>query len=302
MKKIILLVFALLSLGLTACGGEKTIKVYSRDTTSGTRDGFFSTIGFKDAVSDNTKLVSGAIADIADNGTMINYLKNDVYGIGYISLASLEESGLKGLDYNGVKPTVENVVNGTYKLTRNFNYVTRAEYDSEDKEAIIKAFVAFLSTKDAKTTIKSKHGIIDVKSTDKSWDDIKADYPIAAKDNSAITIKFGGSTSCLSIAKALSSEFSKKCGNFKIEHNHVGSSDAFKKTQGKDKASASALDFGYASREFSSSETYAANTAGKLCTDAIVAAVNKDNKVSSITTEVLKKIYNGSITKWSEVE
>jgi ABC-type phosphate transport system substrate-binding protein len=47
-------------------------------------------------------------------------LKNDIYGIGYISLASLESSTLKGLTYEGVTPTQEHVLDGTYELTRNF--------------------------------------------------------------------------------------------------------------------------------------------------------------------------------------
>ena len=53
---------------------EENIKVYTRDTTSGTRDGFFTTIGFSEATTDNTKLVSNYV-EVDGNGSMISALK-----------------------------------------------------------------------------------------------------------------------------------------------------------------------------------------------------------------------------------
>ena len=44
---------------------------------------------------------------------MVESIKNDEYGIGYISLSSLKDSGLKGLIYEGIAPTEENVLNGS---------------------------------------------------------------------------------------------------------------------------------------------------------------------------------------------
>lgn len=41
---------------------------------------------------------------------------------------------------------------------------------------------------------------------------------------------------------------------------------------------------------------------GKMCIDAIVAVVNKSNKLNSVTAANLKDIYSGTITKWSELE
>lgn len=46
---------------------------YSRDTTSGTRDGFFTTIGYKDAVSNDTKIPGATI--VSSNGDMIAKIK-----------------------------------------------------------------------------------------------------------------------------------------------------------------------------------------------------------------------------------
>ena len=232
---------------------------------------------------------------------MVLKIKNDEYSIGYISLSSLEESSLNGLKYDGVEPTEENVLSKSYELTRNFNYITRVDFDSDEKKQIVEAYVAYLSTKEAKATIIANSGIVKINSTDKSWNDIKANYPICGKDNSNITIKFGGSTSVEKIAKALSQEFASKCGNFKPEHNHGGSGDAYKFTQGEEKDSTSKLDVGFLSRELNSSEVASENTAGLICVDAIVAVTNQKNPLKEITADDLKNIYTGTITKWSQI-
>lgn len=310
MKKVFYAVLALLFIvGLASCGKKNTvvedpsIKVYTRDTTSGTRDGFFTTIGFKDAVSDNTKLVEGYV-EVEGNGQMITALKNDKYGIGYISLSSLETSGLKGLTYNTVAPTEANVINGTYKLTRNFNYAVRSEFDNETEKQLVEAFLAYMGTVEGKAAIKGADGIVDIKATDPSWDDIKDNYPVTTQDNSGVTIKFGGSTSVEKVSKALSKEFSPKAGNFVAEHEHTGSGDAFKRVQGSEKDGANKLHIGFASREFKLTDTeqLAEGTYGKICTDAIVAVVNSENELSSVTAETLKAIYDGTSKKWKDVE
>lgn len=311
MKKLLVLIICGISIlstvALASCGEkgfnkDSKITCYTRDTTSGTRDGFFSKIGLKSATSDNGPLVEGTL-EAKSNDEMITKIKNDEYGIGYISLASYDSKVVKGLTYQNVVPSEANVLNGTYGLTRNFNYMTRASYDDEKVGKIIEAFLAFLGTKDAKTTIKGEDGIIEIKSTDPTWDSIKDNYPITKEDNSSVTVKFGGSTSCQKIAEALSAEFSAKCGNFVAQHAHTGSGDAYKRVQGSESKGTNAIDFGYASREFniSGSEPAAEGTYAKMCIDAIVAVVNVKNPLEKITSEMLVKMYTGSVTTWSKV-
>ena len=310
MKKIIKLVCLLFVMifGLIGCSNEEfdselEIKLYTRDTTSGTRDGFFTGIGLSEAKDDNMPLKVDGLGTVESNGDMINSIKNDKYGIGYISMSSLENSGLKGLCYEGVEATNENVLNGTYTLTRNFNYIIRSEYNNEDKEKIIVAFLAYLGTQEGKATMQSEGGILEVKVSDPTWDSIKDNYSIVSQDNSDITINFGGSTSVSKMAQALASEFSDLCGNVNFSHNYHGSSDAYKKTQGVDKDSTSYLDMAFASRDFKldSSEQAVEGTYGTLCIDAIVPVVNIENTCSIITKEQLVKIYTGVYTKWNEI-
>lgn len=313
MKKmlgIILGVFAAVS--LVACGEtttttvafdpSKTITVYTRDTTSGTRDAFFNGIGFEEAATDNTPLVQGYV-EVDGNGSMITAVRNDKYGIGYISLTSLASSGLIGLDYEGVKASEENVLNGTYGLKRPFNYIIRADWTGMNaEEQIAEAFVAYLSTVDGKATVVNHGGIISIDAEDPTWDEIKAQYPICDQDNSAVTINFGGSTSVQPIAEALSAEFSAKCGNFIAEHNHTGSGDAYKRTQGTEASGANALDIGFASRDFKASEPAAEGTTGRICMDAVVLVINSANTtLTALTAEQAKSIFEGVTSRWSDL-
>ena len=313
MKKMLaILLGAFTAVSLVACGETttttvafdttKTITVYTRDTTSGTRDAFFGGIGFAEAATDNTPLVEGYV-EVDGNGSMITAVRNDKYGIGYISLTSLASSGLLGLDFEGVEATEENVLNGTYALKRPFNYILRADWTGMTvEEQIAEAFVAYLSTVDGKATIVNHGGIIAVGADDPTWDEIKVQYPICTQDNSAVTINFGGSTSVQPIAEALSAEFSAKCGNFIAEHNHTGSGDAYKRTQGTEASGANALDIGFASRDFKTSEPAAEGTTGRICMDAVVVVVNSANTtLTTLTAEQTKSIFEGAFTRWSDL-
>lgn len=314
MKKILGIILGIFTaVSLVACGGttitttafdvSKSITVYTRDTTSGTRDAFFNGIGFESAATDNTPLVAGYV-EVDGNGSMITAIQNDKYGLGYISLTSLSASGLVGLDFDGVAATEENVLNGSYELKRPFNYIVREDWTGRSaEEQIVEAFVAYLSTVDGKATVINHGGIVTIEENDPTWDEIKTQYPICEQDNSSVTIHFGGSTSVQAIAEALSAEFSPKCGNFIAEHNHTGSGDAYKRTQGSEASGANALDIGFASRDFKTTEPAAEGTTGRICMDAVVMVVNSANSaLSAITAEQAKSVYEGTISRWSDLD
>lgn len=294
--------------GLAGCSNkefktESEIRLYTRDTTSGTRDGFFTGIGLSNAKEDNAPLKVEGLGIVESNGDMIYSIKNDKYGIGYISMASFKDAGLKGLYYEGVEPIEENVLNGTYTLTRNFNYIIRTEFATTEKEQIIEAFLAYLGTQEGKSTMQSEGGILNITSNDPTWDSIKDNYEITSKDNSSITIHFGGSTSVANMAMALAEEFSNLCGNVSFLHDYHGSGDAYKKTQGVDKDATGYYDMAFASRDFKldSAEPALEGTYGNMCIDAIVVVVHIENTCVTITKEQLVKMYTGVYTKWNEV-
>jgi len=288
---------------------NKKITRYSRDSSSGTRDGFFTAIGFSEAKEDDS-LIPGFVK-ASDNGNMITLIKNDLYGIGYISLASLKSSGLKALNFENVEATLDNVVNGSYKLSRNFNYITKAESDtSHDEWLLIEGFRLFMSSKEGMAIIKSKDGILLSNITDaSSFSDLleleenKEIKELCNRDSSnQIEIKFGGSTSVLKIAKALTDAFSTYCKAFKAVHNHTGSGAAFSGTQGSEKNTINSMHIGFLSRELNANENPLPNTSGTICKDGIVVVVNASNNlIENITSEQLKKIYSTNNILWSEI-
>jgi len=284
---------------------SQKIKPYTRDTTSGTRDGFMTKIGIEKAKSDDS-LLKTTVETVTSNGDMISKVAADEYGIGYFSFSSVDDAtkqGVKVLKYADVTATEDSILDGTYTLSRNFNYCTRTESDvnNDTKWLIISAFVAYTKTTEGIQDIASEGGLVETSTSTKSWDAIKANFPGIDADHSSITINFGGSTSCEKVAKALSASFSKKSGNFIANHDHHGSGDAFKYTQqdGNDHK----YDIAFASREFNASETLADGTFGKLCTDGIVIGVNKANPLTNITGEQAKNIYSkdGTINTWSDL-
>ncbi len=317
MKKWLIAVVLLFAFaGLVACEEVEdqdefdltsTVVVYTRDTSSGTRDGFMNGIGFGDAATDDSLLADGFVTK--DNAGIMTAMTVDEYGIGYVSLSSINDT-IKGLEFEGVEPTIENVMNNTYGLKRPFNWMVRAEgdYPSQAVEDLVEAFVAFLGTTDAADIIANK-GAIALSST-VTWDDIKDDYPITLEDNSLVVVRFGGSNSITSVATALTTAFTAKAGNFVAEHDHTGSSDAYKRTYGDQKDGDVGKDVGFASRPFKDAEKLTPGDEpvaideanyGQLAWDAIVAIVHKDNPITNMTAETLKKIYEGTYSTWADV-
>lgn len=309
MRKFWLIAVLLMTLTLVACTNDSSeaefnldsnITVYTRDTTSGTRDGFMNGIGFGQAAKSDDVLVEGFV--IKDNTAILNAMTIDEYGIGYVSLSSVSDQ-VKALKFAGVAPTEANVINNTYGLKRPFMWMVRADGDfpSTEVEQLVKAFVAFLGTTDAADIINNAGAI--ALQTSVTWDSIKANHPITQQNNASITVRFGGSDSIQKVAEALTNAFTAKAGNFIAEHDHTGSGDGWKRTNGDSKDQTVGKDVGFASRPFTTAElaNVEETQRGQLAWDAIVAITHLDNPVSNVTADTLKKIYDGTYSKWSDV-
>jgi phosphate transport system substrate-binding protein len=302
MKKY-LLTFVLIALvTLSACAKSTslkgTINVYTRDSSSGTREAFFGFIALTD------KLTSTAI-EVTGNGDMAAKVGADANGIGYVSLTTdFAANNIVALSYNGVAATKANVLNGTYTLQRPFNYVTRAAgtFDSPLKQEIVSAFIDFLANSvEGQEAVASKGGIVEAtKAT--AWATLATKYPNLSKA-STVTILTGGSTSVDSTLKAALESFKALTGaNFQM--NQTGSGDGYKRTLGSDKDSANKIDIGFASRAFKAEEVVANGLlSGSYCQDGIAVVVQKDNKVlTNATKDLLFSIFSGATAKWENVK
>lgn len=299
MKKILLSFVALLV--LVGCGSNaienvnKDIKVYTRDSSSGTRDAFESIIGLEALTSES--------AETTGNGDMAKQVGSGVNGIGYVSLSTdFAANGIKAVSYEGVEPTVDTVNAGDYKLARPFSFVTRSEgdFESDAKEQLVSAFVDYLvNSTEGRQVVLAAGGIVDV-TTGTPWATLKANHPIVDQDNSALTLKVGGSTSVEKTLTAAVESFIPMAGGFKYEPNLTGSGDGHKRVLGSEKDSANAVDIGFASREFKSEEDVTAGmVSGVFAKDAVVVVVHKDNAVTNFTTQELVDIFGGTTKTWN---
>jgi phosphate transport system substrate-binding protein len=98
-------------------GPDAPIRPITREDGSGTREAFQKLIMRK------TRIWSRALTQ-ESNGSVKELVKNDPYGIGYMSLG-LVGGELKSLKISGATPTAAEVAAGRYTLVRPFNFVTR---------------------------------------------------------------------------------------------------------------------------------------------------------------------------------
>ena len=310
-----------LALLVTACGGtesggntgdtfdtSKKITLYSRESGSGTRECFFEGIGYKDVAKENKWEKGVTVSTKAANSDLMSAVGNDEYAIGYCSLDSLSSvNTIKGVKYEGVEATEANVLNGTYKLKRNFNYVIRNYENPADKskKEAVEGFIAFLTTTtEGQAVIKANGGIVERRNDLVSFNSIAKNYPVFSSTE-AVTIDFCGSTSVEKIVKAASEKLVTLISNKKVQYklNQTGSGDAVTGvTTGKN---GKEFGIGFLSREIKTDEAAQlteANIKGAFAIDAVVPIVNvKNTKFTETTAAQLTSIYKGEKTVWSDV-
>ena len=99
-------------------GNDAEIVIIGREAGSGTRDGFESITGTKDACKYRQELTS--------TGDVITTVSQNPDAIGYASLASIKSS-VKALTVDGIVPCEETIKDGTYKVQRPFVLVTKTD-------------------------------------------------------------------------------------------------------------------------------------------------------------------------------
>ena len=97
-------------------GSDAEVVLIGREAASGTRDGFESITGTKDACQYRQELTS--------TGDVITTVSQNPAAIGYASLAALKDS-VKALSVEGVAATEATVKDGSYKVQRPFVLVTK---------------------------------------------------------------------------------------------------------------------------------------------------------------------------------
>lgn len=99
-------------------GSDAPVVLIGREAASGTRDGFESITDTEDACKYDQELTS--------TGDVVQTVSSNPNAIGYASLASVKDN-VKTLKIEGVTPSKETIQNGSYKIQRDFVFVTRKD-------------------------------------------------------------------------------------------------------------------------------------------------------------------------------
>lgn len=276
------------------------INVYTRDASSGTREAYEKASDFED-------LLLNTAIEASSNGDMATKVGADKNGIGYVSLTTdFAANGVIPIQFEGVTPSEAAALDGTYKLQRPFDFVTRAAGDFGDdaKEQLVAAFLDYLQNSEEGMLVVEKAGGVVDKTQAKPWAELAVDHPIIEQDNSAITITTAGSTSVEKTLKAALESFVPMAGNFQFTMNQTGSGDGYKRVLGSEKDGANKADIGFASRAFNSDEDVTtAMLSGTYCLDAVVTIVNAENtEITNLSANQIKAIFTGEVSNWEEVK
>ena len=123
-------------------GYDAPVVLIGREAASGTRDGFESITDTEDACKYSQELTS--------TGDVVQTVASNPNAIGYASLASVKDT-VKAIDVEGVTPTTETIQNGTYKVQRNFVFVTKK---NTELTGAAKAFFDFATSSAADKLIE----------------------------------------------------------------------------------------------------------------------------------------------------
>ncbi len=257
---------------------KKSINVLSREEGSGTRGAFIELFGIekKDAGGKKVDYTTDEAAVTNSTAVMLTSVASDKYAIGYVSLGSLNKT-VKAVKIDGADATVENIKNGSYKISRPFNISVK-----ENLSAAAKDFENFILSSEGQAIIeKNKY--------------IKVEDKGAFKGaNVSGKVVVSGSSSVSPVMEKLIEAYKAVNPNVSVE---LQTSDS---TTGVTNAINGICDIGMASRGLKDSEKAKGIKEITIAIDGIAVIVNNENKVSDLTKDNIEKIFTGESTKWSE--
>ena len=276
---------------LAGCGGAsgqpgsgfnegREITVVSRESGSGTRGAFIELTGIE---------VRGAVGTVTDmtsaeatigNGTnaIMTNVAGDVYAIGYISTGSINDT-IKPINVDGVAPTTENILAGSYAIARPFIIVTAGSLDPLAQE-----FIDFIMSAPGQEIVARRYIPVDLSA------------PAFTSAGHSGRVIIGGSSSVAPVMELLSEGYRELNPNAIIEVHSTGSG------AGITGAIDGLLDIGMSSRDIRDSEMEQLDAQLIIAMDGIAVIVNNQNPITNMTSEQVRKIFTGELTRWSDID
>lgn len=266
----------------SADGGEEAagdfdyssaINASTREDGSGTRSAFVEIVGLED--EDGNDTISQALTIQNGTSSVITGVQEDLYGMGYISVGSLNDE-VKALSVEGVEPTAENIQSGDYEIARNFNLAWGSELSDAAQD-----FVDFILSADGQAVIEENGEVA-----------IDADAPEFEGGDVSGQVQINGSTSVTPVMELLTEAYNEINPDVTFDIASTGSG------AGVTSAIDNTADIGMASRELSDEEVEQVEDVQPIAIDGIAVIVNPDNPVEDITLDQLQQIYLDEVSSW----
>ena len=261
---------------------KKSISVLSREDGSGTRGAFIELFGVEQKNSSGKKVdyTTDEAAITNSTSVMLTSVAGDNYSIGYVSLGSLNDS-VKALKIDGVQATIDNIKNGSYKISRPFNIAVKANISAAAQD-----FVNFImSDQGQKIVENNKYISVDTNSA--------KGFKSSGKASGKVVV--AGSSSVSPVMEKLIEGYKSVNPNVKIE---LQTSDS---TTGITNAASGTCDIGMASRSLKETEKSKGLKEITIAIDGIAVVVNKSNPLDNANKNTVRDIYTGKIQKWNEI-
>ncbi|MCD7740725.1 MAG: substrate-binding domain-containing protein [Ruminococcus sp.] len=267
------------AVGATSCGSDSgTINVISREDGSGTRSAFVEIVGIEEKDSDGNSVDNTTVDAMICKSTdvMLTQVAGDEDSIGYVSYGSLNDT-VKALKIDGVEVNADTIKDGSYPIVRPFNIITG---DSVSEAA--EDFISYIMSKEGQQIIEDEKYV--------AVDESAAAYEASSASGKVVV---AGSSSVGPVMQKLAEEYQKVNESITVEVQVSDSTTGVKYTQ------EGTCDIGMISRDLKDEETGLTQTT--IAQDAIAAIVNTENEIDDIATYMLKSIYVGDVTEWSDV-
>lgn len=272
---------------LTGCGpnpsnskeGELSeVVVITREEGSGTRGAFVELTGIEEKGSDGTKTDRTSKEAITQmkTDTVLTSVAGNKDSIGYVSTGSLNET-VKAINIDGIAPTIENIKNGSYKISRPFNIAIKNETSD-----LVEDFISFIISKEGQDVVS------------KSYISIDDNLPAYTNANLTGKIVVSGSSSVTPIMEKLREAYIELNPNVEIE---VQQSDS---SAGMTSAINGTADIGMASRKLKDSEKEELKDIA-IALDGIAVITHKENTITNLSIDDVKNIFIGKIINWNEI-
>ncbi len=259
-----------------AAGLDTDITVVSREEGSGTRGAFVELMKIEDDDGDHT-------VDTAEISNSTSVVTQTVAGnksaIGYISLGSLNDT-VKAVEVDGVEPTVENIKAGSYAVSRPFEIC----YKEENLTDLGKDFISFIMSAEGQKIVDDEGYI--------AMDESAESYTGSGMSGN---LGLNGSTSVSPLMEKLAEAYRAINPDVNIDIQQTGSGAGITATAD------GTCEIGMSSRALKDEELAQGITEEQIALDGIAVIVNKENGVTSLTSDQIRGIFVGDITNWAEL-